>query len=538
MTQRRRQDNTKETTGVGVASPRRSARLAAKNSPIIAANLQLTSLCDRQPKRAPSTGAPCQRQRSQTPRRHRAGARSNKKRAAHGDTETLPDEILWMILGDFMKPPWHAVAAQVSRRWRGVLLAWASHAPRGPSRSPLILCKSLMTYAISTNARSLAAWLRDACGCPMGAWCFDAAAAMYADRYEWWVRWLRACDPPCPWSRSAIADSITHTRGCALAQWMRDQSDPCPWDESACEAAVSVDAFAIRRREKAARRVPRARSRAKKAPKNNSTADGDAVGPAPSIPVCLAWLRTREPPCPWSARVCHLSAMYVDWSGMDVLRWLRAQNPPCPWDACTLNELARCASVADFVWALDAGALLNAHVAASAASKGRIDILTTILERLGDAQSPGGRGVWTPSACTWAGEAADPRQVVTWLRDVAKCPFDEEFTSMLARNDRIDTLLWAHASGMPIDAVRACHGAASCGSTRVLAWFRNGGCFDPERLFEAAARRSVEYDDTAALDRLVALMPDLNVARICSGYNYIGRKMRARLAALGAASHP
>nr|UMO79396.1 F-box incomplete domain containing protein [Pandoravirus aubagnensis] len=532
-------------------TPRRSARLAAKNDRASLATSHLVSLDDTKIRGANTTKTlatssgsasrrrqPPSRPQPQTTRRRRA-PRSNRRRPVYGDVEALPDEILWMILGDFLEAPWHSVVAQVSRRWRAVLMAWVTHTPRGPSRCPLVMCKSLMIYAISSDARPLAAWLRDECGCPMGAWAFSAAAASFVMGYEWWVRWLRASEPPCPWAEFAVADSIVHTRGCVLAAWMRDQTDPCPWHERACEVAVSADAFEIHRSESAARRVSRARSRAKRSAggsgSSNNNAINDAAEPVSLVPARLAWLRAQKPPCPWNARVCYFAAMYADAGGMAVLRWLRAQNPPCPWDTWTLNELARSGTVADFVWAFDSGAPFSTSAVAAAVSGGRIDLLATILERCGDAQSLGGRNIWTPMASARAGEAPDPQSIVAWLRDVAHCPFDEGFTAALARNDQIDMIRWAHADGMPLDAVRACQGAASYGATRVLAWFRDGGHFEVEPLFVAAARRSIEYDDTTALDRLVSLVPTLDIRRLSTGCHYIGSRMREHLMTLNKA---
>lgn len=545
--QRNQQIKTRQADADVAVAPRRSARLAAKNDRASLATSRLLSLddakirCAKTTKNLATSGSGSASRRRQQPHpqpqttRRRRAPRSNSRRSVYGDVEALPDEILWMILGDFLEAPWHSVVAQVSRRWRAVLMARAAHAPRGPSRCPLVMCKSLMVYAISSDARPLAAWLRDDRGCPMGAWAFDAAAASFVMGYEWWVRWLRASEPPCPWSESGITDSIVHTRGCVLAAWMRKQTDPCPWHERACEVAVSADSFEIHRSESTARRVSRTRTRAKRGPSNNSAING-AAEPVSPVPARLAWLRAQEPPCPWSARVCYFAAMYADAGGMAVLRWLRAQDPPCPWDTWTLNELARSGTVADFIWAFDAGAPLSASAVAAAVSGGRIDLLSAILERCGDAQSLGGRNIWTPMVSARAGEAPDPRSTVTWLRDVAHCPFDEGFTAALARNDQIDMIQWAYADGMPLDAVRACQGAASYGATRVLAWFRDAGHFDAKSLFAAAARRSIEYDDTKALDLLVSLVPTLDIRRLSAGCHYIGCKMLDRLATLRVAS--
>ena len=42
----------------------------------------------------------------------------------------------------------------------------------------------------------------------------------------------------------------------------------------------------------------------------------------------LKWLRSQDPPCPWGERTCSNAAFN---GHLDVLKWLRSQDPPCPW---------------------------------------------------------------------------------------------------------------------------------------------------------------------------------------------------------------
>ena len=46
----------------------------------------------------------------------------------------------------------------------------------------------------------------------------------------------------------------------------------------------------------------------------------------------LKWLRSQDPPCPWSEATCAEAASNGQ---LDVVKWLRSQNPPCPWNEWT-----------------------------------------------------------------------------------------------------------------------------------------------------------------------------------------------------------
>ena len=54
------------------------------------------------------------------------------------------------------------------------------------------------------------------------------------------------------------------------------------------------------------------------------------VAARPNCLPTVQWLRTLEPPVPWSAAVCEAAAHRGDVS---LLQWLRGQDPPCPWTA-------------------------------------------------------------------------------------------------------------------------------------------------------------------------------------------------------------
>jgi hypothetical protein len=109
------------------------------------------------------------------------------------------------------------------------------------------------------------------------------------------LRWLRAQDPPCPWDAFVCGQAAAKGR-VGVLHWLRAQIPPCPWDAFACsQAAVK----------------------------------GCVAG--------LSWLRAQDPPCPWDKEACWWAAYYGQ---IDALRWLRAQNPPCPWDRAACRAVA------------------------------------------------------------------------------------------------------------------------------------------------------------------------------------------------------
>jgi hypothetical protein len=92
----------------------------------------------------------------------------------------------------------------------------------------------------------------------------------------------------------------------------------------------------------------------------------------------LKWLRSQDPPCPWSEYTCTHTAQN---GHLEVLKWLRAQNPPCPWDKYTC---------------------------AYAAKNGQLEVLKWL--RSQDPPCP-----WDKWTCTWAAKNGD-LEVLKWLR--------------------------------------------------------------------------------------------------------------------------
>nr|UMO79004.1 hypothetical protein [Pandoravirus belohorizontensis] len=500
-----------------MATPvRRSARLAAKaqtDAGVIGSRLAV--LPDKRPRRAGANGrtratdARLGAARSAAPRQRR----QRRPRLPNLGIDDLPDEILWLVLGDFTEPPWHATIAQVCHRWRGVVLAWAARFPRGSPQCPFTLRQSTMRTAIRTNARNVAAWLRDQCGCPMGPWAFGAAR--YCD-YAWWVRWLRAPTPPCPWDHTALRHATGILDGGDLLRWMRAQPDPCPWHPSVCAAAAEIDSMQFSVRDRA--RAERGRARRRRTADHTAAAanDGTSLGTdARGIhgTRTLAWLRAQDPPCPWDESACSAAAWYADAGGFEVLRWLRAQDPPCPCDKHTLTALVFRGTAEAFVWACDQGAPCDESVVCTAVSKSRLDLLTAVLDRCGDATTPEGRAVWTARVFAQIAHADDPVAVGTWLLDRALCRADATICSRLAQYNKVETLAWARARGFSLDAPYACYMAAFNGATGTLAWLR-----DVERVSVDAVReggRYATYGDVRHVSAALSLMdhywPDANL---------------------------
>lgn len=473
---------------------RRSARLAAKTQAGAGVCAPLASLPDKRlwvaraaaPARsqsARSDGRPA----TSRPRRQRQRRRHPSALSGLG-IDDLPDEILWLILGDLTEPPWHASVAQVSHRWRDVVLAWAARFPRRSPMCPLTLRQSTMRAAINADARGVAVWLRDQCGCPMGPWAFGAA--LYSD-YAWWVRWLRAPSPPCPWDPEALRHAVGLWHDGDLLPWMRTQPDPCPWHSKVCAAAAEIDSmrFWVPDREHAKRRPARGRrARGAKQPPlaHSARLAADTAGIHGTR--ILAWLRAQDPPCPWDEGTCSAAAWYADVGGFEVLRWLRAQDPPCPWDARTLTALAFRGTAEAFAWAYDQGAPCDSRAVYAAVSKGRLDLLALILDRRGDAKTPEGRAVWTSRVFGHIAYAKDPVAVGTWLSDVARCRVDDNTCTRLAEDNAVEALAWARARGFPLNAPYACYLAAGRGSIEALIWLR-----DVERIDVDTVRKAVDY---------------------------------------------
>jgi hypothetical protein len=47
------------------------------------------------------------------------------------------------------------------------------------------------------------------------------------------LQWLRAQDPPCPWSEKTC-DTAAYGGHLNVLQWLRAQDPPCPWDIKTC----------------------------------------------------------------------------------------------------------------------------------------------------------------------------------------------------------------------------------------------------------------------------------------------------------------
>ena len=99
------------------------------------------------------------------------------------------------------------------------------------------------------------------------------------------LQWLRARDPPVPWSE-ATCSAAARQGNLGLLQWLRVQSPPCPWSSAVTAPAAGRNDLSM-----------------------------------------LQWCRAQTPPCPWDQGCSEAAAAA---GNVGVLQWLQAQAPPCP----------------------------------------------------------------------------------------------------------------------------------------------------------------------------------------------------------------
>ena len=126
------------------------------------------------------------------------------------------------------------------------------------------------------------------------------------------LKWLRAQDPPCPWTERTCEMAAANDNLDVL-QWIRAQKPPCPWDIDCTAAAARHGHMRV-----------------------------------------LEWLSAQDPPCPWGPESSHgaaagghlqaleflhshgcsvtSSAYYAAAFGghRQILRWLQTQKIPVP----------------------------------------------------------------------------------------------------------------------------------------------------------------------------------------------------------------
>ena len=61
----------------------------------------------------------------------------------------------------------------------------------------------------------------------------------------------------------------------------------------------------------------------------------------------IKWLRSQNPPCPWSHETCTVAASYGQ---LEVLKWLRAQDPPCPWSSDLFTSVVQTCNIGMLQW--------------------------------------------------------------------------------------------------------------------------------------------------------------------------------------------
>ena len=157
----------------------------------------------------------------------------------------------------------------------------------------------------------------------------------------------------------------------------------------------------------------------------------------------LKWLRSQDPPCPWSDLTCSLAAAN---GHLHVLKWLRSQDPPCPWDVWACAEAAKKGrlDMLKFLRSQDPPCPWSEWTCAEAAMNGHLDVLKWL--RSQDPPRPW--GVNTCSVATIHGRL----DLLKWLRSQdPPCPWDEKTCQGAAFNGHLDVLKWLIDNGCPYD---------------------------------------------------------------------------------------
>lgn len=149
----------------------------------------------------------------------------------------------------------------------------------------------------------------------------------------------------------------------------------------------------------------------------------------------LKWLRSLDPPCPWSGMACRLAA---EEGELEVLKWLWHQDPPRTRDLA-VREIAAERGHLDILTWLHAQGLLASEAwktSCAAARGGQVEVLKWLQSN----DLPSISDKWT---CTSAA-AAGQLDLLKWLRSQCPpCPWDlEECIEMASYNRRADVLRW------------------------------------------------------------------------------------------------
>jgi hypothetical protein len=123
------------------------------------------------------------------------------------------------------------------------------------------------------------------------AWHESACAAAAAGGHLQMLQWLRAHSPPCPWNSQTCWMAVQDGHLDVL-QWARAQDPPCPWDDNLLEAAVF----------------------------------GEQVH-------MMSYLVEQGHEV--TAEACDEA---VRWGRLEALKWLRSREPPCPWSDSSIQE--------------------------------------------------------------------------------------------------------------------------------------------------------------------------------------------------------
>jgi len=188
----------------------------------------------------------------------------------------------------------------------------------------------------------------------------------------------------------------------------------------------------------------------------------------------LEWLRSQDPPCPWSVETCQYAALN---GHLDVLKWLRSQNPPCPWNEWTSYYAASRGRLDMLKWLRSqdppcpwSTTTLSDGACSAAAINGHLDVLKWL--RGQDPPCP-----WSVLTCRGAAYNGH-LDVLKWLRSQdPPCPWNSMACAAAAEKGQLDVLKWLRSQDPPCPWNKeTCRYAALSGHLDVLKWLIDNGC--------------------------------------------------------------
>ena len=133
----------------------------------------------------------------------------------------------------------------------------------------------------------------------------------------------------------------------------------------------------------------------------------------------LKFLRSQDPPCPWSEQTCGHAAQ---GGSLEALKWLRDQDPPCPWYEATCSCAAEGGHLDVLKWARsqDPPCPWNKWTCSGAAREGHLAILKWL--RSQDPPCP-----WSRSECKFTASQNNHQHIINWI-DLEEDESDVEYS--------------------------------------------------------------------------------------------------------------